>query len=291
MKTNLNRKGYCLLFSFMLLAGGGGAYASNSQLISYTQNNIINANGVVKDSKGEPLIGVSVVIKGTTNGTVTDMNGKFKLNASPGDVLEFSYIGYVTQQVTVSNASSLTIVLKEDTQALDEVVVTALGIKREEKALSYNVQQVKADKINTVKDANFINSMVGKVAGVQINSGANGPGSATRVVMRGMKSIEKNNGVLYVIDGVPMYNKSFGGEGGTMNKMAGSESAADINPDDIESVNMLTGPSAAALYGSDAANGVIIINTKKGSAEKTTVTYNNSTMFSTTYMMPQMQSR
>lgn len=193
MKTNLNRKGYCLLFSFMLLAGGGGAYASNSQLISYTQNNIINANGVVKDSKGEPLIGVSVVIKGTTNGTVTDMNGKFKLNASPGDVLEFSYIGYVTQQVTVSNASSLTIVLKEDTQALDEVVVTALGIKREEKALSYNVQQVKADKINTVKDANFINSMVGKVAGVQINSGANGPGSATRVVMRGMKSIEKNN--------------------------------------------------------------------------------------------------
>lgn len=98
MKTNLNRKGYCLLFSFMLLAGGGGAYASNSQLISYTQNNIINANGVVKDSKGEPLIGVSVVIKGTTNGTVTDMNGKFKLNASPGDVLEFSYIGYVTHK-------------------------------------------------------------------------------------------------------------------------------------------------------------------------------------------------
>lgn len=291
MKTNLNRKGCCLLFSFMLLAGGGGIYASNNQLISYTQNDIISATGVVKDSKGEPLIGVSVVIKGTTNGTVTDINGKFKLNASPGDVLEFSYIGYVTQQITVTNARSLNIVLKEDTQALDEVVVTALGIKREEKALSYNVQQVKADKINTVKDANFINSMVGKVAGVQINSGANGPGSATRVIMRGMKSIEKNNGVLYVIDGVPMYNKSFGEGGGTMNKMVGSESAADINPDDIESVNMLTGPSAAALYGSDAANGVIIINTKKGSAEKTTVTINNSTTFSTAYMMPQMQSR
>lgn len=133
--------------------------------------------------------------------------------------------------------------------------------------------------------------MVGKVAGVQINSGASGPGSATRVVMRGMKSIEKDNGVLYVIDGVPMYNKSFGGSGGTMTKMVGSESAADINSDDIESVNMLTGPSAAALYGSDAANGVIIINTKKGSAEKTTVTINNSTTFSTVYMMPQMQSR
>lgn len=291
MKTNLNRKGFCLLFSLFLLAGGGGLYASDYHSMSQVQDNVISVSGTVKDTKGEPLIGVSVLVKGTTNGTVTDLDGKFTLKVSAGDILEFSYIGYASQSVTVTNANSLNITLSEDTQALDEVVVTALGIKREEKALSYNVQQVNADKLNAVKDVNFINSMVGKVAGVQINSGASGPGSATRVVMRGMKSIEKDNGVLYVIDGVPMYNKSFGGSGGTMTKMVGSESAADINSDDIESVNMLTGPSAAALYGSDAANGVIIINTKKGSAEKTTVTINNSTTFSTVYMMPQMQSR
>ena len=134
--------------------------------------------------------------------------------------------------------------------AVENVVVTALGIKRQEKALSYNVQQVKSEELTTVKDANFMNSLVGKVAGVQINSGASGPGASARVVMRGEKSIEKGNNVLYVIDGIPMYNHSFGGDGGTYAKQAGSESAADINPEDIESINMLTGPSAAALYGS-----------------------------------------
>ena len=204
MKTNLNRKGFCLLFSLFLLAGGGGLYASDYHSMSQVQDNVISVSGTVKDTKGEPLIGVSVLVKGTTNGTVTDLDGKFTLKVSAGDILEFSYIGYASQSVTVTNANSLNITLSEDTQALDEVVVTALGIKREEKALSYNVQQVNADKLNAVKDVNFINSMVGKVAGVQINSGASGPGSATRVVMRGMKSIEKDNGVLYVIDGVPM---------------------------------------------------------------------------------------
>lgn len=255
------------------------------------QQTPLNVTGKVVDITGEPLIGVSVAVKGTTNGTITDFDGHFSVQASKGDILEISYIGYATQTITVTDEKPLNVTMKEDTQTLDEVVVTALGIKREEKALSYNVQKVDAEKINAVKDVNFINSMVGKVAGVQINSGASGPGSATRVVMRGMKSIEKDNGVLYVIDGVPMYNKSFGGEGGTMTRAVGSESAADINPDDIESVNMLTGPSAAALYGSDAANGVIIINTKKGAVEKTTVTINNSTTFSTAYMMPQMQDR
>lgn len=292
MKKNLNRKGYCLLFSLLLLAGGGGSvYASHSQIVNSVQDNTVSVSGTVKDAKGEPLIGVSVIIKGTNNGTVTDVDGKFSLKANTGAVLEFSYIGYTSKTVTVTRAATLDIVLNEDTQALDEVVVTALGIKRAEKALSYNVQKVDAEKLNAVKDANFMNSMVGKVAGVQINSGASGPGSATRVVMRGMKSIEKDNGVLYVIDGVPMFNKSFGGTGGTMTTMVGSESAADLNPDDIESVNMLTGPSAAALYGSEAANGVVIINTKKGAVEKTTVTINNSTTFSNVYMMPQMQSR
>ena len=178
----------------------------------------------------------------------------------------------------------------EDTQTLEEVVVTALGIKREQKALSYNVQQVKGDELTTVKDANFMNSLAGKVAGVQINSGATGAGGAARVVMRGSKSITKDNNALYVIDGIPMFNVSFGESEGQFATQAGSDGVADINPDDIESINMLTGPSAAALYGNAAANGVVLINTKKGKAERTTLTVSNNTTFSNAYIMPEMQN-
>lgn len=249
-------------------------------------------NGAVKDQNGEPLIGVSILEKGTNNGVITDLNGSYKITTQTADqILIFSYIGYQTQEVSVKGKTSLNIILKDEAQKLDEVVVTALGIKRSTKALSYNVQEVKGDQLTAVKDANFINSLVGKVAGVTINSGAAGPGSATRVVMRGMKSIEKGNTALYVIDGIPMYNRNFDGGGGVFGGSTGSEAAADINPEDIESVNMLTGPSAAALYGSDAANGVVIINTKKGAEGKTSVTINNSTTFSKAYMMPEMQSR
>ena len=247
-------------------------------------------SGVVKDAKGEPLIGVSVVEKGTSNGVVTDLNGHFSLKTtSAKPTLTFSYIGYASQTVMPSGAVLQDIVLKEEGHEIGEVVVTALGIKREQKALSYNVQQIKGDKLTAVKDPNFVNSLVGKVAGVQINAGAGGAGSAVRVVMRGSKSIEKGNNVLYVIDGIPMYNHSFGGAGNSFGTKAGSESSADINPEDIESINMLTGPSAAALYGSDAANGVVIINTKRGTKEKTSVTISNSSMFSTATMLPRTQ--
>lgn len=156
---------------------------------------------------------------------------------------------HISQSITLANTQPLKIVMGEDTQTLEEVVVTALGIKREQKALSYNVQQVKGDELTTVKDANFMNSLAGKVAGVQINSGATGAGGAARVVMRGSKSITKDNNALYVIDGIPMFNVSFGESEGQFATQAGSDGVADINPDDIESINMLTGPSAAALYG------------------------------------------
>ena len=189
MKTNLNRKGFCLLFSLFLLAGGGGLYASDYHSMSQVQDNVISVSGTVKDTKGEPLIGVSVLVKGTTNGTVTDLDGKFTLKVSAGDILEFSYIGYASQSVTVTNANSLNITLSEDTQALDEVVVTALGIKREAKALTYNVQEIKAAGITKVKDANFVNSLAGKVAGVTINRSSSGTGGSSRVVMRGTKSL------------------------------------------------------------------------------------------------------
>lgn len=247
--------------------------------------------GIIADSNG-PVPGAAVMIRDKAGAVISGMDGEYTLSGlSKNDVIVVSILGYKDAEAVWTGQKTLNFTLVEATEFLDEVVVTALGIKREEKTLSYNVQKVNADKLTTVKDANFVNSLVGKVAGVQINSGASGPGSTTRVVMRGMKSIEKNNTVLYVIDGVPMYNKSFGGSGGTMSSMVSSESAADINPEDIESVNMLTGPSAAALYGSEAANGVIIINTKKGAAGKTKVTISNSTTFSRAYMMPDMQDR
>ena len=242
--------------------------------------------GKVTDSNGQPLIGVS--IQSGKEGAITDLNGKFSIAVPKGSVLQFSYLGFISQSVK-ADKEVINVILREDNEQLSEVVVTALGIKRSEKALSYNVQQVKSEEITNVKDANFVNALSGKVAGVVINSSAAGAGSSVRVIMRGMKSIEKNNSVLYVIDGIPMYNKSFGGYGGTMAAAVGSESAADINPEDIESVNMLTGPSAAALYGSDAANGVIIINTKKGAAGSTKISLSNSTTFSNVYMLPQMQ--
>ena len=262
-------------------------------LLSKVEHKPLAVKGVVRDGAGMPVIGASVVVKGTAVGVSTDVNGAFALTVpAPAEtaVLEVNFLGYEPQEIAVGSRTDFQITLKDGAVEMENVVVTALGIKRSEKALSYNVQQVKAEELTTVKDASFMNSLVGKVAGVQINSGANGPGGGIRVVMRGEKSIEKGNNVLYVIDGIPMYNHNFGGDGGAYDVQTGSESIADINPEDIESLNMLTGPSAAALYGSDAANGVVIINTKRGLKDRTVVTVNNSTTFSTVYMLPEMQS-
>ncbi len=259
--------------------------------VADAQEQVGTVSGVITDNQG-PVAGAAVMIKGGSGGVMTGVDGDYALaGVKPGDVIVVSLLGYEELEIPYTGQAVLNAVLNVSSEFLDEVVVTALGIKRSEKTLAYNVQKVDSEKLTAVKDANFVNSLVGKVAGVQIQSGASGPGSSTRVVMRGMKSIEKNNTVLYVIDGVPMYNKSFGGQGGVMAEAVGSEAAADINPDDIESVNMLTGPSAAALYGSDAANGVIIINTKRGTEGKTTVSVSNSTTFSTAYMMPGMQDK
>lgn len=283
------------MFCLLMIPGAGMASAIASGMTAENfsvmqQAGKISVQGVVVDTKGEPLIGVSILESGTTNGTITDIDGKFTLSVYSKALIELSYIGYKSQKLP-AKADLGKIVMQEDTEVLDEVVVTALGIKRSQKALSYNVQEVKNDALTTVKDANFVNSLVGKVAGVQINAGAGGPGSTTKVVMRGMKSIEKNNNVLYVIDGIPMYNNSLGGDGGTFGNPVSSESAADINPDDIESISMLTGASAAALYGSSAANGVIMITTKRGAEGRTSVTISNSTTFSKVCMLPEMQSR
>ena len=286
------------LLLFLLIASGHNAalYASSSsssvsnESLSSSSVAKVTTTGQVVDAKGEPLIGVSILEVGTTNGTITDIDGNFTLSVNEGATLEISYIGYKTQTMTVRPQLGQ-IVMKEDTEVLDEVVVTALGIKRSQKALSYNVQEVKGDALTAVKDANFMNSLAGKVAGVQISSGATGAGGAARVVMRGMKSLTKDNNALYVIDGVPIFNTGSSGGEGQYGDMGGSDAVADLNPDDIASVSMMTGPSAAALYGSAAANGVVLITTKKGQTEKTNVTVSNSTTFSKAYIMPEMQNR
>ena len=290
----MKRSKYSQLLWFLLLVPGNAVWASSynnldSNDISMSQQSV-TTKGTVVDTKGMPLIGVSILEKGTTNGTITDIDGNFTLNTAAGATLEISYIGYKTLSLGVKPNLGQ-IVMSEDTEVLDEVVVTALGIKRSQKALSYNVQEVKGDALTAVKDANFMNSLAGKVAGVQISSGATGAGGATRVVMRGMKSLTKDNNALYVIDGVPMFNTGKSGGEGQFGEMGGSDAVADLNPDDIASVSMMTGPSAAALYGSAAANGVVLITTKKGAVERTSVSVSNSTTFSKAYMMPEMQNR
>ena len=210
--------------------------------------------------------------------------------APQGSTLSFTYVGYTPQTVKITDKNIYEIRLASDTKQLNEVVVTALGIKREQKALSYNVQQVKSDQLTTIKDANFVNSLSGKVAGVIINSSSSGVGGASKVVMRGTKSIEKSNNALYVIDGIPMYN--FGGGGSTEFGSKGeTESIADLNPDDIESLSVLTGAAAAALYGSNAANGAIIVTTKKGKIGKLQASVSTGIDWLKPFVMPKFQNR
>lgn len=260
-------------------------------------NKILQANkqktisGTVVDNNNEPLIGVNVIVDGTSNGTATDIDGNFALSISENEqFLLISYIGYESQRLNISGKKTLRVVMREDGELLDELVVTALGIKRSQKALSYNVQQVDGEEVTAIKDANFINSLSGKVAGLNINSSSSGIGGASKVVMRGNKSIEQSSNALYVIDGVPMYN--FGGGGGTEFESQGSsEGIADINPEDIESVSVLTGAAAAALYGSEAANGAIVITTKSGQEGKTSVIFSANMEMMTPFITPKFQDR
>lgn len=247
--------------------------------------------GKVLDNENEPIIGASITVKGNSSiGTATDIDGNFSIDVPSGSTLLVSYLGYQSKDVTVGNTTSLNIKMEPAAKELSSVVVTALGIKREEKALSYNAQQVKSDDLLKNKDANFINALSGKVAGVTINSSSSGVGGASKVVMRGQKGIAQSSNALYVIDGLPMFNQ--GGSGGTEFDSKGvSEAIADINPEDIESMTVLTGAAAAALYGSNAANGAIVITTKKGKAGVTSLTVSQSTEFRNVLVSPKFQNR
>ena len=263
-------------------------FSANAQ----TQN--VSVRGTVYDIDNIPVVGASVEVLGLpqSGGVITDLDGNFTLSNIPSSaILRVACMGLVTQEISLKGQTFIKVVLKQDAKYLDGVVVTALGIKRSEKALSYNVQEIKSNALTTVKDANFINSLNGKVAGVSINKSGAGVGGATRVVMRGAKSIEGNNNVLYVVDGIPIFNTSVGEDSGIMGEgRVGSEGIADFNPEDIESISVLSGPSAAALYGSNAANGAILITTKKGEAGSVKVGISSSFEWSNPFVMPRFQN-
>ena len=250
----------------------------------------IVVKGKVVDKGGQAVIGANILVKGTSTGAVTDLDGNYTLSVSPNATLVFSYIGMKSQTVAVNNRKQIDVTLEDEAKAIDAVVVTALGIKRSEKALSYNVQKVDNSALTKVKEANFVNSLSGKVAGVNITRSSAGIGGATSVVMRGSKSIAGNNNVLYVVDGMPIGNASRGGDGGEYGRPGSGEGISDFNSDDIESISVLTGPSAAALYGASAANGVIIINTKKGAAGSVKVNFSSNTEFLSAGVMPEFQN-
>ncbi len=248
-------------------------------------------SGTVTDGSGLPVMGAGVLVQGTSQGTVTDLDGRYQLAIPDGGAsLEFSCLGYESQTIPVNGRTVINVVLTEESMALDATVVTALGIRRSEKALSYNVQQVSSDDVLGNKDANFINALNGKVAGVVINSSSSGVGGASKVVMRGPKSVTQSSNALYVIDGIPMYKTAASGDT-QFGSTGSSDPLADLNPEDIESMSVLNGAAAAALYGSDAANGAIVITTRKGQEGKASVTFSASLEMMSPFVTPKFQNR
>ncbi|MBB2150597.1 SusC/RagA family TonB-linked outer membrane protein [Pedobacter gandavensis] len=245
--------------------------------------------GTVKDNKGGTLPGVSVKVKSSGQTTQTNASGQYSINAKAGDVLVFSYVGYQSKEVTVSSQGTIDVVLAEDAQNLEGVVVTALGIKKSTKSLTYNVQTLSSKEVNEVKDPSFVNSLTGKVSGLTLTH-SSAPGGSTKAVLRGNKSISGNNNALYVVDGVPLPSLSGAGTTDGFQISDGGDGISNLNPEDIEEVSVLSGASASALYGGQASNGVILITTKKGKAGKTAVNFNSSTTFDNPFILPKTQN-
>jgi TonB-linked SusC/RagA family outer membrane protein len=255
--------------------------------VTFAQEKTIS--GTVSDKSGV-LPGVSVVIEGSNKGVETDFDGKYSIEANSGDVFVFRYLGYETAKITVATSNIINVTLVEGGEVLDEIVITAFGIKRSEKALGYSVQSIKGESMTEARESNITNAISGKIAGVQVTGTSGSVGASSRIVLRGNSSITGNNEPLYVVDGVPISNSSFGnaGSGGGVDLPNG---AADINPDDIESITVLKGPNAAALYGLRAGNGVIVITTKKGDASKKfSVSINTNVTMSNPLLLPDYQN-
>lgn len=246
-------------------------------------------SGVVTDSyDGSTLVGVSVLVQGTNVGTLTDGDGNYAINAAEGDVLNFSFIGMQSQSVKVGASSVINVTLLSDANQLNSIVVTALGIKREEKTLSYAQQTVSSQELVKTRDPNFMNSLAGKAAGVEINKNSSGAGGSTKVVLRGNKSLSGDSSPLFVIDGIPMANNRTN-QPGMWGGVDGGDGLSAINPEDIESISILRGSNAAVLYGSQGANGVVLITTKAGASGKAVVTLNSGFTNESVIALPELQ--
>lgn len=251
----MNKKFSIVLVSFVLFF---------AQILLAQQSSV---SGTVTDESGEPLPGVNVIEQGTTNGTSTDFDGNFSIEISDGATLEFSSMGFAPKSVAVAGQTSITVSLEEDSEQLGEVVVTALGIRKEQKALGYSLTEVGGEELSSIKQPNAINALQGKIAGVNITQNATGAAGSSRVIIRGSSSLTGNNQPLYVVDGIPISNEN-NGAASLWGGNDGGDGISSLNPDEIESVSVLKGGAASALYGSRAANGVILVTTKSGAARQ-----------------------
>ena len=254
-----------------------------SNYVSAVTQQTKKITGVVVDETGFPVIGANIIEKGTTNGVITDLDGNFSLEVPDGAIIEISYIGYTTQEIPVKGQTNFNIKLVEDTQKIDEVVVTALGIKRQSRSLGYSTTQVQGEDFTLARDPNLGNALSGKVAGVSVSGNATGSGGSSRVIIRGNASLTGNNMPLYVVDGVPFSNQNLG-SAGTWGGMDMGDGLNNINPDDIESIQVLKGAAASALYGYRGGNGAVLITTKSGKKGKpVSIEFNNNLTFTAIY--------
>lgn len=293
---NLLMGGGITLFCLALLGAGNSLYANNAQsrvqsVLEVKQSDSIE--GTVVDAKGEPIIGANIVVVGTPNGTITDFNGNFVLTGVPaGATVEVSYIGYKTVTFAVDGRDSYSVKLQEDSEMLGEVVVTAMGIERQSETLTYSAQTVGGKDVNELKSVNMINALQGKSAGLTITPNSTGAGGSSKIQFRGSKSISGSNRPLVVVDGVPLMmdlttqqvDSNYGGQ------RDGGDAMSTINPDDIASITLLKGASAAALYGAVAANGAIMITTKSASSGKVAVNFSSNTTVETPMVLPKFQN-
>ena len=290
---------YCLIGLFFFL--GENCYASKRPVFRETVRKASADNSTVRgrvvDVSGEPLIGATIREKGGTRGTVTDIEGNFILSVPDSAVLQVSFVGYESIEVSVGGRKTLEIQLRENTVMLDNVIITALGLEKKEASLAYSIQKVKGEELTRMKEVNMITALAGKAAGVQINKNSSSIGGSAKVSLRGIRSASGDNQPLYVIDGVPMLNigteQAYSAIGGTANagNRDGGDGISNLNPEDVESISILKGAPAAALYGSQAANGVILITTKKGNtAGQRNIHFSTGLTFDKAFSLPKMQN-
>ena len=295
------KRNYCLSLVLLALLGMSVPYsvvAADNALSSQSTQQAKTITGKVVDVAGEPIIGASVLVKGSSTGSVTDIDGKFSVEAPVGSTLVVSFVGYATEEVKVGTASDYTVTLKDDTQSLSEVVVTAMGIKKEKKAFGYSVSDINSKELMKNKQTNVVNSLAGKIPGVNITQAGGAAGAGSNIVIRGGNSASesRDNQPLFVVDGIIYDNSTVntgnsGTDGMTKTATTFSNRVMDINPEDIESMSVLKGAAAAALYGSRAANGVIIITTKKGEEGAVRVNVSSKYTYSWANKLPEVQKQ